>query len=76
MQITVVALLCQTLAPIPSPVCREEIIIKDDMSMQACMISFPAIADWKAHSIFRGDSWTVARIRCVPGGEYVLKDAI
>ena len=75
MQITVVALMCHMLAPISAPVCREEIVAKADMGMQACMIGQPAIADWKAHSIFAGEQWTVARIKCVPGS-YVIKDAI
>jgi hypothetical protein len=67
MQITVVALMCHTLASIPQPVCREEIVVKDEMPMQACMLSQPAIADWKRRSIFR--------IKCVPG-DYVVKGAI
>ena len=75
MQITVVALICHTLASIPQPVCREEIVVKDEMPMQACMLSQPAIADWKRRSIFSGDQWTVARIKCVPG-DYVVKGAI
>lgn len=75
MKITVVAVLCHSLGTISQPVCREEIVVEADMSMQACMIAQPAIADWKMRSIYRGDSWTIARIKCVPG-DYVLKDAI
>jgi hypothetical protein len=75
MQITVVALMCHTLASIPQAVCREEIVVKDEMPMQACMLSQPAIADWKRRSIFSGDQWKVARIKCVPG-DYVVKGAI
>ena len=75
MQITVVALMCHTLVSIPQPVCREEIVVKDEMPMQACMLSQPAIADWKRHSIFSGDQWTVSRIKCVPG-DYVVRGAI
>jgi hypothetical protein len=33
MQITVVALMCHTLAGISQPVCREEIVVKDEMPM-------------------------------------------
>jgi hypothetical protein len=44
------------------------------MPMQACMLSQPAIADWKHRSMFSGDQWNVARIKCVPG-DYVLKGA-
>ena len=76
MIITVVATLCHTLANISQPVCREEIVVKDDMSMQVCMLSQAALADWKAKSIYRADSWTIARVKCVPGGDYQLKDAI
>lgn len=75
MQVTVVVLICHALGSIPQPVCREEIVVKDNMPMQACFLSQAAIADWKAHSIFRGEQWTVARIKCVPG-DYVIKDAI
>jgi hypothetical protein len=75
MQISVVVLLCQTLGAIPQPVCREELVVKEDMPMQACFLSQPAIAQWKSATIYRGDSWTVARIKCVPG-DYVIRDAI
>lgn len=73
MQITVVVLMCHSLGSIPAPVCREEIVVKADMPMQACIVSQPAIAEWKSRSIFAGDQWTVARIKCVPG-DYVPKD--
>ena len=44
MQITVVAIMCHTLGAISQPVCREEIVVKDDMPMQACFLSQPALA--------------------------------
>jgi hypothetical protein len=72
MQITVVALMCHTLASIPQPVCREEIVVKDEMPMQACILSQAALADWKAHSIFAGEQWAIGRIKCVPG-DYVIR---
>lgn len=75
MIITVVVSICHALSNVPQPVCREEIIIKDEMPMQACMISQPALAEWKAKSIFAGDQWTIARVRCVPG-DYVIKDRV
>lgn len=75
MQITVVVSICHALAGIAAPVCHEEIVVKDDMPMQACLISQAAIADWKQRSIYRGDQWTVGRIRCIPG-DYQPKDAI
>jgi hypothetical protein len=83
MQITVVAVMCHTLGALvpdaigtlPNPVCREEIIIKTDMPMQACMLSQPSLADWKERSIYRGEQWLVSRIKCVHG-DYVPKDRI
>ena len=58
MQITVVAVMCHTLGAItpqsvdtlPDPICREVIIIKDEMPMQSCMLSQPALADWSGPS--------------------------
>jgi len=81
MQITVVALMCHTLGAtitqsvhtVPEPTCREEIVAKQDMTMQACLLSQPALADWKEKSIYRGVQWKIARIKCVPG-DYVPKD--
>lgn len=73
MQITVVAILCHGLTGITAPVCREEIVIKDEMSMQACMNAQPALAQWKASSIYQSDSWWISRIKCVPG-DYVVRD--
>jgi hypothetical protein len=75
MQTTVVALMCHTLASIPQPVCREEIVVKDEMPMQACMLSQAALADWKAHSIYSGEQWAIGRIKCVLG-DYVIRGAI
>jgi hypothetical protein len=83
MQITVVVVMCHTIGAFfpesvgtePDPVCREEIIIKTDMPMQACVLSQPALADWKERSIYRGDQWRIGRIMCVPG-DYVAKERI
>lgn len=75
MKITVVAVVCHMLSPIPDPVCREEIVAAEDMPMEACIMSQAAIADWKSRSIFRGDQWSIARIKCVPG-IYAPRDAI
>lgn len=74
MIITVVATLCHALAGIPA-VCHEEIVTKDDMSIQACMLSQPALAEWKAHSIYAGEQWTIRGYKCVPGS-YEPRDAI
>jgi hypothetical protein len=53
MQITVVVVECHTIGAfvpeavgtVPGPVCREVIVIKDDMPMQSCLLSQPALAD-------------------------------
>ena len=83
MQMTVVAVMCHTIgafvaqstASLPDPVCREVIVIKNDMPMQSCMLSQPALADWKERSIYRGEQWRISRIKCVPG-DYVPKERI
>jgi len=75
MQISVVAVMCHSLAAISQPVCREEIVVKDDMPIQMCILSQAALANWKVTSIFRSDEWKIARIKCVPG-DYRPKDAI
>lgn len=74
MQITIVVSVCHALVGIPS-VCHEEIVARDDMPMQACLISQPAIAEWKSRTIYRGDQWRIERIRCIPGN-YEPRDAI
>jgi hypothetical protein len=85
MQITVVAVICHSLvAVVPQsvgtlrddPVCREVIVVKQEMPMQMCMLSQPALAEWKEHSIYRSDSWHIARIKCVPGSDYVPKERV
>lgn len=73
MQITVVVMMCHALAGISAPVCREEIVIKDEMPMQACMFSQPALAKWKATSIYRSNAWWIGRVKCVPG-DYIIRD--
>jgi hypothetical protein len=83
MQITLVAVMCHTIGAtiaqsvdsLPDPVCREVIVIKDDMPMQSCIFSQPALADWKERSIYRGDQWWISRIKCVPG-DYVPKERV
>jgi hypothetical protein len=83
MQITVVAVMCHTIGTlVAEPVgtaadlaCREVIVVKDDMPMQGCMLSQPALADWKDRSIYRGDQWRISRIKCVPG-DYVPKERV
>jgi hypothetical protein len=81
MQMTVVAIMCHTISATitqsvgtqPDLVCREVIVIKDDMSMQACMLSQPALADWKERSMYRSDQWWISQVKCVPG-DYAPKE--
>jgi hypothetical protein len=83
MQITVVAVMCHTLGAItsqsvdtlPDRLCRDVIVIKDEMPMQSCMLSQAALADWKERSIYRGEQWLISRIKCVPG-DYVPKERV
>jgi hypothetical protein len=83
MQITVVAVMCHTISvfvaesvgTVPNFVCREVIVIKNDMPMQACMLSQPALAEWKDRSIYHGALWWTSRIKCVPG-DYMPKERV
>jgi hypothetical protein len=51
---------------LPNSICREVIVIKNDMPMQSCILSQPAFADWKEGSFYRGDQRWMSRIKCVP----------
>ena len=51
------------------------VVLKNNMPMQSCMLSQPALAEWKERSIYRGEQWRVSRIKCVPG-DYVPKERI
>lgn len=74
MNITIVAVLCQSLAGFPAPACHEEIVTHVD-SLQAC-IMFPAnLAQWKMAGRFADDRWTISKVRCIPG-TYEKRDAI
>ena len=63
MQISVVVVMChsigafvpESVGTVPDPACREVIVIKDDMPMQSCILSQPALADSEGRSIYRGD---------------------
>jgi hypothetical protein len=68
MQITIVALM----ASIPQPICREELVDKSEIPMQAYQLTQAALADWKAHSIYAGEQWAIGRTKCV-AGDYVIK---
>lgn len=70
--ITLVATVCHSLAGITTPVCHEEIVTKGEI---ACAQAQMVIADWKAHTIYRGDNWSVRGYRCAYG-DYVLKENI
>jgi hypothetical protein len=53
--------------------CREVVAAQQDIP--ACIISQAAVADWKEHSFYRGDRWSISRMRCEAAG-YQPKDAI
>jgi hypothetical protein len=70
---TVAAMMCHSLGvsiaqavedSLPEPVCREELVIKNDIPMQSCMLSQAALADWKERWIYRGDQWSI-NLKCV-----------
>lgn len=74
--ITLVAVLCRTVAHIADPLCHEEIVFKGDQTMMSCqMTSQVVIADWKEKSVYHGDNWKIIKIGCIPG-DYERKDAI
>lgn len=74
--ITLVALICHVIADISDPVCHEEIVLKEEMSMMSCQIkSQIVIADWKEKSVYSGEQWVVMDIGCVPG-DYQPRDSI
>jgi hypothetical protein len=76
MKMSVVALMCHSIAGISQPVCREEIVVRQDLPMQACgFLAQQIIADWKERTIYRGEQWTVQGYKCA-AGDYVPKDAI
>lgn len=74
--ITLVALVCHMIINITSPVCHEEVVLKEEMSMFSCqMRSQIVVADWKEKSVYSGEQWTVMDIGCVPG-DYDPMDSI
>jgi hypothetical protein len=65
---TIGATLAQSVNTLPDSLCREVIVIKNDMPMQTCMLSQAALADWKERPM-------ISRIKCVPG-DYVPKERV
>ena len=70
MQITVVAVMCHTIGAsfpmsvgtLPDPICREVIVIKDDMPMEPRnVLPELALADWKGRSIYLFYQWRISR---------------
>jgi hypothetical protein len=74
MQVSIVVLMCHMLGTISQPICREEIAIKSEMQFDQCILSQPALDQWKASSIYQSDAWWISEIKCVPG-DYVVRDA-
>jgi hypothetical protein len=67
MQVAVIAVLCNSLVA-SQPICREEIVTESDMSIGlGCLIAEAQLDQWKEHSIYSGNQWTVSRVKCVPG---------
>jgi hypothetical protein len=54
-------------------VCRDVVATRQEMP--ACIISQAAVADWKEHSLYRGDQWSIGRMRC-EAADYEPKDTI
>jgi hypothetical protein len=75
MKVTVIATLCHTLLGQP-PVCHDEVIMERDMGIGiGCLVAeAEVIVEWKSHSIYAGENWTVLRPRCAPGGGYVIRE--
>ena len=76
--ITIVALVCHALVGAEPEFCVEKVIGQEDaMStvMISCEMSQPALAAWKASSLYAGDEWRIARIEC-RSGDYHPKDSI
>lgn len=53
--------------------CRE--VVATEQAMPACIISPADLADWKEHSRYRGEQWTIGRVRC-EGSGYRPREAI
>ena len=69
MIVTIVAVLCS------HAVCHEEIVSQADGGIGlGCLVAeAQTLKDWKPHSIYSGDHWTITRIKCV-AGEYRVKE--
>lgn len=74
--ITLVAMVCHALSGISSPVCHEEIVVRAQGTMMACMMSSqPMLAQWKENSRFSDAKWEISGFSCQPG-DYQPRDAI
>lgn len=77
MIVTIAATVCTLLNPVTATdvlACHEEVLHEAD-SIQECVMSQTAIADWKMKSRFAGPDYVVARIRCIPG-HYLKRDEL
>lgn len=73
---TLVVVICHMIVGITAPICHEEIVAKEEMSLMGCQIGNQQIvADWKEKSVFQGENWHIAVIRC-ESGDYQMKDDI
>ena len=76
MQITILVKVCFALATVPS--CHETIASQAEGALGiGCLVAeAQTLTEWKQHSIYRGDQWTIEGVRCVAGNEYVIKEHI
>ena len=74
MMISIVAVMCHSLAGTPA-VCHEELVMETDREIGtgAACANQPALAEWKGASKFAGDQWWIKRLRCVIG-HAILRD--
>ena len=76
--ITIVALVCHIATADTPEACFERVVGKVDSMvtvMIACELPMPALAKWKAESIYAGPEWRIAQIMC-RSGDYQPKDTI
>jgi hypothetical protein len=77
--ISVVVTLCHlvTVDPQSTPItaCFERVAGKNEISISACGLLMPGIADWKEKSRYASEDYFIATIRCVEG-DYQSKDEL
>lgn len=74
---TLVVMMCQTISPIPAPLCHEVIVAKLEIPLAICLEAPPVdmLIDWKQSSIYSDDKWSVKDIGCFPDSFYIKDQA-